>query len=144
MKKYILWLLFAAVAVGTALYKPVKDALNEQPVDKNISLAIYRGNSYESAVYNSSSARLHISIVRVTGNKRKEVWSQTCDAKLLKQFPSADKAMAQTITVPRVFSKEHLEVTYTITYDSDGTQLQMENDEVVSGNDCSPILNISI
>ena len=52
--------------------------------------------------------------------------------------------MAQTITVPRVFSKEHLEVTYTITYDSDGTQLQMENDEVVSGNDCSPILNISI
>ena len=42
MKKYILWLLFAAVAVGTALYKPVKDALNEQPVDKNISLAIYR------------------------------------------------------------------------------------------------------
>lgn len=144
MKKYLLWLPVVAAVVGTVLYQPVKEALSEQPVDKNISLAIYRGSSYESAIYNSTSAKLHISIVKVKGNQRTEVWSQTCDAKLLKQFPSADKALAQTITVPKMLSKEHLELTYTITYDSDGTQLRMQSDEVLAGNDSSPTLTISI
>lgn len=144
MKKYLLWLPVVVMVVGTAMYRPVKEALNEKPVDKSISVAIYKGNSYLSEIYNNTSAKLTISIVKVKGRERTVVYSQTCDAKLLKQFPSAEQAMAQTITVPKMLSKEQLEITYTVTYDSDGTTLQMQSGEVLAGNENAAKLSISI
>ena len=144
MKKYLLWLPVTVMVVGTAMYQPVKEAITEKPVDKNISLAVFKGNTYASDIYNSTSAQLHITIEKVNGNSREVVWSQTCDAKLLKQFPTAEQAMTQTVTIPKVFSKEHLEVTYTITYDSDGSELRMQSAEIVSGNAKTEKLDISI
>ena len=78
------------------------------------------------------------------GNCRTQVWSQTLDAKMLKEYPSAEQALAETVMVPKVFSKENLQVTYTITYDSDGSELQMQSAEIVSGNTKETKLSISI
>ena len=144
MKTYLLWLPAVVIAVSTAMYRPVKEALTEKPSDKSISVAIYKGNSYAADIYSNTSAKLHITIEKVNGNCRTQVWSQTLDAKMLKEYPSAEQALAETVMVPKVFSKENLQVTYTITYDSDGSELQMQSAEIVSGNTKETKLSISI
>jgi len=105
-----------------------------KPVEKSVSFALYKGSNYASDVYNSTSAKVHITIEKVSGSKRTAVWEKTFDAQMLKQYPSMQEAVAQTVKVPNVFDgKEHLEVSYTLTYDSKGSQLQMQSGMVVNG-----------
>ena len=73
-------------------------------------------------------------VEKVNGKKRTLVWDTTLDSKLLSDYPSVENALSQNITVPNVFDKkEHLEVTYILTYDSKGSRLQMQGDAAVSG-----------
>ena len=143
MKKHLLWLPVVAVVIGAAICKPVKEAREEKPVDKSISFAVYKGNNYASDVYNYTSAQVHITLEKVSGAKRTTVWEKTFDAKLLKQYPSMENALSQKVTVSNVNDKkEHLEVKYVLIYNSKGSELQMQNDAVVSGG--AEKLNISI
>jgi len=80
----------------------------------------------------------------VKGNQRKQVWSKTFDAKLLKQYPSPEQAIFQTVMIPKVFCKEQLEITYTITYNSGGSELQMQSATVIPGTEITDKLDISI
>ncbi len=144
MKKYLIWLPVVVVVMGAAMYQPVKEAMTEKPFDKNISFAVYKGNTYASEIYNSTSAKLHITIEKVSGRKRTIVWSKTFDAKLLKQYPSLEHALFQTVTVPKVIGNDRLEITYTLTYNSNGSELQMQNGTIVSGKMKSNKLEISI
>jgi len=125
----------AAVAVYT-LSGSIKDVVTPaKPVEKNISFALYKGSDYNSDVYNSTSATVHITIEKVSSKGRTTVWEKTFDAQTLKQYPSLQQAIAQTVKVPNVFdSKEHLEVSYTLTYNSKGSELQMQNGIMVNGN----------
>ena len=143
MKKYLLWLL-PVIVIGAAMCQPVKEAMTSKPVDKSISIAVYKGTPYASDIYNNTSAQLHVTIEKVKDGHRMQVWNKTFDARLLKQYPSPEQAMLQTVTVPKVFCKEHLEVTYTVTYNSSGSQLQMQSAAVVPGNMTTDKLNISI
>src|SRR5690242_6461475 len=144
MKKYLLWLPLVWFGFGTAIYTTTKGTTaTEKSVNKNISFAVYKGNNYASEVYNNTSATLHIIITKVRGNNRSIVWDKTFDAKLLKQYPSLENALTQQVTVPNVLDKkEHLEVTYVLTYNSNGSELQMQNGTVVYGS--SDKLDISI
>ena len=144
MKKYLLWLPLVWFGFGAAIYTTTKGTTaTEKSVNKNISFAVYKGNNYASEVYNNTSATLHIIITKVRGNNRFIVWDKTFDAKLLKQYPSLENALTQQVTVPNVLDKkEHLEVTYVLTYDSNGNELQMQNGTIVYGN--SDKLDISI
>jgi len=144
MKKYLLWLPLAWFGFGAAISTTTKGtAQTEKTVNKNISFAVYKGDNYTSDVYNNTSATLHITITKVRGTNRSVVWDKTFDAKLLKQYPSLENALTQQVTVPNVLDKkEHLEVTYTLTYDSNGSELQMQNGTVVYGS--SDKLDISI
>ena len=125
----------AAVAVYT-LSGSIKEVVTPaKPVEKNISFALYKGSDYTADVYNSTSATVHITIEKVSSKRRSIVWEKTFDAQTLKQYPSLQQAIAQTVKVPNVFdSKEHLEVSYTLTYDSNGSELQMQNGIMVNGN----------
>jgi hypothetical protein len=136
MKKYLLWLPLVWFGFGAAIYTTAKGTkAPEKTVNKNISFAVYKSNSYASDVYNTTSATLHITITKVRGNSRSIVWDKTFDAKLLKQYPSLENALTQNVTVPDVLDKkEHLEVTYTLTYNSNGNELQMQSGTVVYGN----------
>jgi hypothetical protein len=144
MKKYLLWLPVVFIIIGTAVYKPVKEAMRGKPVDKSISFAVYKGTAYASDIYNNTSAQLHVTIQKVKSGQRIQVWSKSFDAKLLKQYPSPEQAIFQTVMIPKVFCKEELEITYTITYNSGGSELQMQNATVVSGNAVTDKLDISI
>lgn len=146
MKKHLLWIAFAAVVGMAAMQKQVKEVIAPaKPVDKNISFAVYKGNNYTSNAYRNTSAQVTITVEKVNGNRRTKVWEKTLDAKQLSEYPSAQNALTQKVTVPNVFDKkEHIEVTYTLTYDSRGSQLQMQGDAIVAEDTSTGYLNISI
>ena len=134
MNKYFAWLPVLMMA-GVSIYKPVKEAREEKPVNKSISFAVYKSNSYSSEVYDNTSAQVHI-IVEKAGKKESTiVCDTTLDSKMLKDYPSIERAQYQKIIIPAVnTSKEHLEVKYILTYNSKGNELQMQDGTVVSNN----------
>jgi hypothetical protein len=144
MKKFLLWLPVVWLIFGAAVYSTTKgNTATEKTTNANISFAVYKSDNYSSDVYNTTSATVHITITKVSGNNRTVVWDKTFDAKLLKQYPSLEHAITQQVTIPNVLDqKEHLEVTYTLTYNSNGSELQMQNGTEVYGS--SDKLNISI
>ena len=135
MKKIKFLLPAVAVAAYVMSGSTKQTVTPAKPVEKNISFALYKGNDYNADVYNNTSATVHIVIEKISSKGRTTVWEKTFDAQTLKQYPSLQQAIAQTVKVPNVFdSKEHLEVSYTLTYNSKGSELQMQNGIMVNGN----------
>jgi len=148
MKKHLLvWLAVgAAVVLLAAWSKPLIEKINfEKPVSKSISFAVYTQNSYTSKIYSDASAKLQVTVVKVRGSKRSTVWQKEFDAKLLKDYPTLQNALAQRVVVNNVVdSKEHLEVVYTITYDANGSQMQLQDGTVMAKGDNNGKLFINI
>lgn len=147
MKKNLIIVGFTAAAVllGIAAYKPLTQALTEKPVEKSIAFSVYRENNYTSAVYDQTSAKVHVVVEKVGKHSRTIVWEKTMDAKQLRQYPTADSPIVEKIIVPGIFDKkEHLEVRYILVYDSKGSQLEMQNGTVVSADAKSGKLDITI
>ncbi len=144
MKKYLLWLQVLWLVLGAAIYSQKEESTaSENAVNKSVSFAVYKSNNYASEIYNNTFAKLHITIEKVSGKNRRIVWDKTFDAKLLKDYPDLENALSQKVTVPNVLNnKEHLEVTYTLTYNSNGSELQMQSGTVVYG--ASDKVDISI
>src|SRR5690242_13523763 len=98
MNKFLIWLP-AVMTLGAVMYKPVKEATETKLVSKNISFEVYKGSSYNSGVYNTTSAQVHIVVEKVnTRGKHQIVWDRTLDSKNLSQYPTANNALKQTIT----------------------------------------------
>ena len=143
MNKCLVWLPVLIVA-GVSIYKPAKEAYEEKPVNKSVSFAVYKSSAYTSAAYNNTSAQVHI-IVEKTGTKGTSVvWDTTLNSRVLKDFPSLDKAQYQNILIPGINPcKEHLQVNYILTYNSKGNELQMQENAAVSNNGTTKV-DISI
>lgn len=148
MKKQVLgWMVIsAAVILLGAWTKPLIANISfEKPVSKSISFAVYTQNSYAANIYNDASARLQVTVVKVRGTKRSTVWQKEYDAKLLKDYPTLQNALAQKVVVNNVVdSKEHLEVLYTITYDAKGNKMQLQDGTVMTKGSNSGKLFINI
>jgi hypothetical protein len=141
MKKFRFLIPIIIFGAAYIMSNPIKDLITPaKPVEKNISFALYKGSEYTSDVYNSTSATVHITIEKVSAKGRSIVWEKTFDAQMLKQYPSMQEAIAQTVKIPNVFdAKEHLEVAYTLIYNSNGSELQMQNEVVVKGKDAGKV-----
>jgi hypothetical protein len=133
MNKHLLWLP-VILTVGAAVYNPVKEAKAPKTENKNISFAIYKRSDYKSTVYNSSTAQVHITVEKVDNKgMRTAVWDSTMNPKSLSQYPSIDQVVPESVVIPHINKKrEHLEVSYTLIYNSDGNELQMQGDQVIS------------
>jgi hypothetical protein len=127
--KYASWMAAFILGLGIVGYKPVKTAFTEEtPVDKNITLVIYKDNNYTSEAYDHSSAQVQVIVERIKGEDRCIELDTTFDAKLLKEYPSAENAYIQEVTIPNVFAnKEEIEVKYILTYYSGSSLLQVQN-----------------
>jgi len=135
MKKQTIGLVVViAVVMLAAWSKPLKEMITpEKTVSKNISFAVYKSDNYDASIYNDASARLQVTVVKVRGNERSVVWQKNFDAKLLKQYPSAANAISQNVVIHNVVdNKEHLEVLYTLTYDTKGSVMQLQDGQVIS------------
>ena len=110
MKKHLLWIATILVVTVASMNIKVKEIIApEKAVEKNVALAVYKESDYASDAYMNASATVHITIEKVSNKGRSLVWEKTFDAQMLKQYPSLQEAIAQTVKVPNVFdSKEHL------------------------------------
>jgi hypothetical protein len=144
MKKYITGCIIALIVV--LIYNPIKATIsNNQTENQSISFQVYKGSDYTAAAYNTASAKINILVEKVTGSKRTSVWQQTIDARALNQYPDVQNALSKTITVNGISNtKEHLEVTYTLIYNAQGTELQMKNGTVLSNTANNNKIMISI
>ena len=144
MNKYLVWLP-ALMVLGAVMYKQVKQATESKFVNKNISFAVYKGSSYTSGIYNNTSAQVHIIVEKVTTKGQHTiVWDKTLDSKYLSQYPSAENALKQNVTIPGVNQKkEYLVVYYTLTYNSKGSELQMQDGTIVKDSNSDKV-DISI
>jgi hypothetical protein len=123
-----LFLILTASGAGIAAYEPIMSVIREIPVEKTISFSLYKGSNYASKVYRSSSAEIYIRVEKVRNTTRTIVWDTTLNAMLLSKYPSLKKAMSKKITIPNVIEKkEHLEMNYILTYNSNGSILKMQS-----------------
>jgi hypothetical protein len=134
MKRNLLWLALTILASGIAIasLEPLKAALKETPVEKTISFSLYKGSNYASKIYNCSSAQIYITLEKVRSTTRTVVWDTTFDTKLLSKYPSAKKALSQKVTIQNVIeNKEHLEINYVLTYNSNGSIIKIPSGSFV-------------
>ena len=147
MKKQLIWLpVVAAIVLLAAWNKPLREMMTpEKAVSKDISFAVYKAGDYNSTVYADASAKLQVTVVKVRGDQRSVVWQKSFDAKLLSQYPSLENAISQHVVVKNVVdSKEHLEVVYTLTYDTKGNVMQLQDGAVISKGEKDGKLFINI
>lgn len=123
------WMLILGLPlIGIAAFKTVKESFVAVRVDKNASFNIYKASNYASEIYDSTEAAIEISVEKVNGKNRVQVWDTTLGPCLLKKYPAAGEAISKTITIPAVVDgKEQLEVTYVITYNTQGNLLKIQN-----------------
>jgi hypothetical protein len=131
MKKKLLWLTFILITSGVVIasYKPVMDKIMEVPISRTISFSLYKGSNYTSQIYKSSSATINITIWKIRTASQDLVWDTTIDAKQLSKYPLFKKAISKTVTIPNIYkSKDHLEINYVLTYNSNGSILTIPSD----------------
>src|SRR5215831_719175 len=99
MLGYLHWIMAVCLCISYAscISKQTNDKDNSA---KSISFAIYKGDKYNTKVYDCTYVQIHIIVEKVSSKERIQVWDTTFDAKQLKQYPSVDKALSQAVIVP--------------------------------------------
>ncbi len=144
MKKIII-ITTVAVAVAVAAFTSVKHFTKEQPVSKEINLAISSSSDYSSAAYKEAKASVHVLITKVEGATQTVVSDKVYNEMALNKVPTNGNAINSKIVIPNVFNKkEKLVVTYTITYDSRGSIVQLCNDTIASDKSNTEKIEIHI
>lgn len=133
MRRHLLWLLVIFIICSSAIYDIDKKHAQET-ITSDISFSIYKSIDYTSCIYSNATAQLHITVEKVSNNNRVIVWNKTFGALLLRDYPEPENAFIQVVTIPGMHnSNEHLEVTYTCTYNSNGYELKVKNTAVIDG-----------
>jgi hypothetical protein len=137
MKKKLLWLgvILMISGVGFAAFLPLFKKAKEIPVTKTVSFSLYKGSNYNSKAYKESSAQIDIIIEKVSTENRTKIWDTTVDAKLLSKYPLFKKAISKTVIIPGIYeSREHLEISYILIYNSNGSILTMPGEKHILTN----------
>lgn len=112
-----------------------KLAVAEKTVSKTINMAVFTDNNYTSKIYDVATAGLTVTVKKVNDKKTETVWEKSFPALALKFFPDAVNAFKAAIQIPSVNEKDVLQVSYTLTYNANGSIMQMQGDEVVTGKE---------
>lgn len=132
MKSYVQWLTVVTLLGVAAAYEPVKDMLTKTNSDKQVSFQVFKASNYKSEVYDSTFVNVHITITKRKKHEVTQIWDTTFTNALLKKFPEQGKAVVQTVNIPNVSNKEHVEVKYILTYDTKGNTLQLQGNAEVN------------
>jgi hypothetical protein len=143
--KKAITLIAIAVAVSIFCMQEKNWFIFEKPIIKNVNLEVYKSNDYSSAIYNDASAKICITITKVSCKSRIIVWTKTFDALQLKQYPSFEDALLQKVSIANVFDgREHLEITSTVSYYANGSVLEIQDGVLVSKGTTGSKLTITI
>lgn len=141
----VITLIAIAVSVSYFCIQEQSWFVFEKPIIKNINLEVYKSNDYSSAIYNDATAKVCITITKVSRNSRIIVWNKTFDTLQLKQYPSLSSALSQKIAIKDVLDdSEHLEIVGTVSYYSKGSVLEIRDGVLLSKGTRNGKLIISI
>ncbi|CAN5190253.1 hypothetical protein BH11BAC6_BH11BAC6_08850 [soil metagenome] len=145
MKK-ILIILTAACLLGGAYFFSAKSNTTQPDVtyNKTLEMTVFSAANYSSDVYNGSVVGLNVTVTKVTGNKKLIVWQKDFPSLELKKFPSLDNAFKPSIDLPGSSASDVFEITYKLTYNSNGSILEMEQSKTITGSDINSDLYINI
>ena len=116
-----------------------------QKVHKEINFSISSQSNYSSAAYDDAQAIVEVMVSKVDENKTVVLDKKSFKAMQLKEFPAAANAINKMITVDEYLSgNEMLMVTYTITYNSNGSVIKFQNIEPVSKESAKDLISINI
>jgi hypothetical protein len=124
MNKHFAWLP-VLMLLGSISSLPIKEARKTPVENKSISLAVYKGDSYTSEIYNNTFAQVKIFVEKVSEKGASIIWDTTLNS-VLKDYASIEKAQSKKMIIPVNVCTERLEVRYTLIYNSKGNELQME------------------
>ncbi len=136
MKTHFLSWTIAFMVASVAFVKPAGETKSVNTTNKNISLLIYKDCDYNADVYKNTFVQVKVTIEKVDGKNRTSVWTKTFLPTELADFPSLDAAIPHSLLVREIKKgKEHLEVLYTLEYNTNGQQLLMYGRQMVDQND---------
>jgi len=139
MKK-LLSILTVAIAVSMFSFSCTSNkTIAEKTVNKTIDLAVFTDNNYTNKIYDAATAGLTLTVKKVNKNNVETVFEKSFPALALKFFPAAINAFKAAIEIPSVKEKDVLQVSYTLTYNSNGSVMQMQGDEMFTGKDGSKL-----
>ena len=136
-KRSLLWIALILIASGVsfAALLPMGKQVKEIPVSKTVSFSLYKGSNYNSKAYKESLAQIDIVIEKVNEECRTEIWDTTLATKLLSKYPLFEKAISKTVIIPEMYeSKDHLEISYNLIYNSNGSILTMPGERYILTN----------
>ncbi len=143
-KKLIITIAAAVPLIVSGSFFGIKTFF-EKPVTKNINVEIYKTASYVSPAYSDTYATLHVSIIKINGNKRYTAWQHDFAPKQLKDFPASNKPLVQNITIPNVNDNyEKLEILYELKYNTKGSELNFSDGKIIGKGTQNGKLNIKI
>ncbi len=116
-----------------------------QNINKEINLSVFTENNYSSSVYNDEQATIEVTISKVKDNKQVVIGKQVFTPLQLKQFPMAANAINTKMNVRDVISRnETLIVTYSVSYNSNGSVIVVENNEIINKETAKDSISIKI
>ena len=111
-----------------------KISVANKTIDTEIDLHIQSDNKYLSSAYDGATAQIHVTVTKINGNKKMIVWEKDFKNMQLKNYSNSSNN-TQTLTISNLrSSKGKLEVSYTITYNSNGSILQLANETVMNAS----------
>ncbi len=114
-------------------------------VQKEINLAMFTNNNYSASSYDAARASVEVTVSKVNENKVTVLNRKTFNFLQLKQYPCAANAINNTVKIAgNLKSSDLLMVTYTITYNTDGSVLRFQNSELISKETLKDNIKINI
>ena len=144
MKKFIIF--FPILFIVTLVFpNNLSWFSHAQKVNKEINLSIFSSSNYSTAAYDDAQATIEVTISKIKGDKKAVLSKQFYKAMQLKQFPSFSNAITKKMSINNtVGNSEVLMVTYTISYNSNGSIITFENNQVINKETAKDDINISI
>lgn len=102
-------------------------------VTKNVTLSVYKGFNYASEVYGNTTAQVKIVVEKVSKSGRSTIWQEDISPTELANYPSVESASKRKLIIPNIDDKkETIQVTYTLTYNSKGSEINLYKTEPLS------------
>ncbi len=144
MRKF---LLSSILVVLTASFQtPIKELIcPEKPISKTINFKIAPAATYQHKAYAHSFAALHITVIKLKGNRIDTLIEKEYPDFKLSKLTSYSKEFHQIVRIPKVVdSKEQIIFLYNVTYKSKGSSLKVPNANWITRGTTESDIQISI
>jgi hypothetical protein len=144
MKKILSIAALAATISIVCLSCTSNKNIGQSTANKTISMAVFTSSNYNAEIYEGTTAGLSVTVKKLQNDSEVVVLEKSFPSMPLQFFPAAVNAFKDSIQIAGVKNEEALQVSYVLTYNSNGNIIQMQGDEVITGMQSGGALSINI